>query len=108
MESFKKGEKIDFANQVGYSDGGIVSKIVMKNKGGNVTLFAFDRGQELSVHTAPFDALVQVIEGEGRFFVNGKPNDLSAGEAIIFPANVPHAVEAIQKFKMLLTMIREQ
>ncbi len=89
-----------------YQSGAIVSRQVTKSEGGNVTLFAFDEGQELSEHTAPFDALVHVLDGEAEIKISGKPFLLKAGEAIILPANEPHAVRAVKKFKMLLTMVK--
>jgi len=73
---------------------------------GTITLFAFDSGQGLSEHSAPFDAVVQVIEGKGRFIIGGEEHNLNEGELIIMPANVPHAVKAVQRFKMLLIMLR--
>jgi len=104
---FEKGTILDFTALVEYSSNGIVSKRVIEHKTGNITLFAFDKGQKLSEHTAPFDALVQVLEGEGEFIINGKSNLLREGQSIIMPANIPHAVNAVAKFKMLLTMIKE-
>ena len=98
---------MNFVDKVDYSAEGIVSKRVIQKEKGNITLFAFDKGQMLSEHTAPFDAMVQVIEGRAEIRIAGQPNELNAGESIIMPANVPHAVNAIEKFKMLLTMIRE-
>ena len=86
--------------------GAIVSRTLVKKERGTVTLFAFDAGQALSEHTAPFDALVFVIEGEATVVVGGKPHDLRRGDAILLPADVPHAVMAVSRFKMLLTMIR--
>jgi quercetin dioxygenase-like cupin family protein len=91
---------------VNYQAGAIVSRQITKSEGGNVTLFAFDKGQELSEHTAPFDALVQVLEGQAQIRISGKEYHLNAGEAIIMPANDPHALKAIEPFKMLLTMIK--
>jgi quercetin dioxygenase-like cupin family protein len=91
---------------VGYQDGAVVSRIVVKQAAGNVTLFAFDAGQELSEHTAPYDALVQVLEGEAEVTIAGRPHRLRAGDLILMPANKPHAVRAPARFKMLLTMIR--
>ena len=79
----------------------------MEKRTGNVSLFAFDKGQSLSEHTAPFDAMVQVIEGKAEIIINNKPYILNAGESIIMPANNPHAVNAIEQFKMLLIMIKE-
>jgi quercetin dioxygenase-like cupin family protein len=94
------------ADLVAYQDGAIVSRIILKRETGNVTLFAFDAGQELSEHTAPFDALVQVVEGEAAITIAGRPHRLRAGDMIIMPANQPHALKALSRFKMLLTMIR--
>lgn len=91
---------------VDYSEGGVVSKQVLKNDVGNVTLFSFDKGQGLSEHTAPFDAMVQVLDGTAEIRIGGNPLTVKAGETIIMPANVPHALQAIERFKMLLTMIR--
>ncbi len=87
--------------------GGVVSRILLKRKSGNVTLFAFDTGQELSEHTAPFDALVQVLQGEAEITVAGNTTTVRAGEALLLPAGKPHAVKAPVELRMLLTMIRE-
>jgi len=106
QELFNKGEVLNLTCMVEYSSGGIISKQVLKNPSGNVTLFSFDKGQGLSEHTAPFDAIVQVLEGEARIFIGGVPNLVKAGEWIIMPANISHALQAIESFKMLLTMIR--
>jgi len=108
MESnlFTSGKSFRFENQADYSEGGIVSKRVIQKEQGNITLFAFDSGQKLSEHTAPFDALVQVLEGEAEIIIGSNPNILSARMCIILPAGIPHAVNAITPFKMLLTMIR--
>ena len=89
-----------------YQDGSIVSRVMLKNKGGTVTLFAFDVGEGLSEHTAPFDALVVVTDGEAEIEIAGESFKLRQGDTIILPANKPHAVRAISKFKMLLIMIR--
>jgi len=86
--------------------GTIVSRQISKAEGGNVTLFAFDAGQELSEHTAPFDALVHVLDGEAEIKISGKPFHVKTGEALLMPANQPHALKAGKKFKMLLTMIK--
>jgi len=91
---------------VSYQDGAVVSRIVVKRETGSVTLFAFDAGQELSEHTAPYDALVQIVDGEAAITIAGRPHRLSAGEMILLPAHQPHAVKAVSRFKMLLTMIR--
>jgi quercetin dioxygenase-like cupin family protein len=91
---------------INYQDGSIVSRVILKSEAGNVTLFAFDQGQELSEHSAPYDALVHVLDGEVEIKISGKPFLLKAGEAIIMPANDPHALKAVKKFMMLLTMIK--
>jgi len=91
---------------VGYQEGAVVSRTLVNQKTGTVTLFAFDAGQELSEHTAPYDALAQVLDGETEISIAGQPFRLKAGDAIIMPANDPHAVKAMTKFKMMLTMIR--
>jgi quercetin dioxygenase-like cupin family protein len=94
------------AELVNYQDGAVVSRVIVAGPSGNVTLFAFDEGQGLSEHTAPFDALVQTIEGEAEVLVSGEPHHLHAGEMILLPAGQPHALTALQRFKMILTMIR--
>ncbi|HRY31985.1 MAG TPA: cupin domain-containing protein [Bacteroidales bacterium] len=104
---FEKAKVMKFNELVDYSENGIVSKRVLDKKTGNVSLFSFDQGQRLSEHTAPFDAMVQVIEGSGEVVIAGQPHSLQAGESIIMPAGIPHAVNATARFKMLLTMIRE-
>ena len=100
------GEKFMVADAVSYSAQAVVSKAVLKKDTGNVTLFAFDKGQRLSEHSAPFDAMLQVVEGTGEVIINKIPYHLEPGETIIMPANIPHAVNAIEKFKMVLTMIK--
>ena len=92
---------------VTYQEGSVVSRQVTKADAGNITLFAFDKDQELSEHTAPFDAFVHVLEGEADIRISGKAFQLKAGDGIIMPANEPHAVRATTRFKMLLTMIRK-
>ncbi|MBS4057394.1 MAG: cupin domain-containing protein [Bacteroidales bacterium] len=106
MSLFEHSVVFRFDNEVDYSAGGVVSKQVMKNEKGNVSLFAFDKGEGLSEHTAPFDALIQVIEGEAIIIIGGTPHTVTAGESIIMPANISHALKATQSFKMILTMIR--
>jgi quercetin dioxygenase-like cupin family protein len=91
---------------VNYQEGSIVSRQLINRAAATVTLFAFDEGQSLTEHTSPFDALVQVLEGEAAITVAGKPLRTKAGEAVLMPAQQPHALAAITKFKMLLTMIR--
>ena len=106
MSTAPKSEVLNMAELVAYQDGAVVSRQITKAEAGNVTLFAFDKDQELSEHTAPFDALLHVLEGEAEIKISGKPYQLKAGDAIIMPADEPHAVRAMHKFKMLLTMIR--
>ena len=91
---------------VNYQDGAVVSREIVKKPMGNVSIFAFDEGQGLSEHTAPFDALVQVLEGEVEITVAGQPHRLQGGELMLMPAGQPHALKAVTKFKMILTMIR--
>lgn len=90
-----------------YQEGAIVSKELVKKDAGTVTLFAFDKGQGLSEHTAPFDALVQVLEGTVEIRISGEPYRVKEGEMIIMPANDPHSLQAVEKFKMMLVMIKE-
>jgi quercetin dioxygenase-like cupin family protein len=106
MSTAPKAEILDLAEMVSYQTGSVVSRQITKADAGNVTLFAFDAGQELSEHTAPFDALLHVLEGEAEITISAKPFSLKSGDAIIMPADEPHAVKAIGQFKMLLTMIR--
>lgn len=94
------------AELVAYQDGSIVSKEIIKNEKGTVTLFAFDKGQGLSEHTAPFDAFVYILDGEAEISIAGKQHSLKAGETMIMPANKPHSLKAIERFKMLLVMIK--
>ena len=94
------------ATLVDYQPGAVVSRVLVKNPGGTVTAFAFDEGEGLSEHTAPFDALVQVTEGEAAISIAGADHRVCAGELIVLPANVPHALRATTRFKMLLTMIK--
>lgn len=93
-------------NTVDYQDNAIVSREIVSKDAGTVTCFAFAKGQGLSEHTAPFDALVYVFDGEVEIHISGKPHFLKTGEMIIMPANQPHALKALERFKMLLIMIR--
>ncbi len=106
MSITPKSQVLRITELVSYQEGSVVSRQITKADAGNVTLFAFDINQGLSEHTAPFDALVHILEGEAEVTISGKPFQLKMGDAIIMPANEPHALKAIQKFKMLLTMIR--
>ena len=105
-QEFSKAKKFSLAESITYADGAIVSKVLLKNDQGNLTLFAFDKGEMLSEHTAPFDAMVQLLDGKAEIIIDKKPHILVAGESIIMPANITHALTAIEKFKMLLTMIK--
>lgn len=100
------GKVQELSQLVGYQDGAIVSKELINKETGTVTLFAFDQGQGLSEHTAPFDALVQVLEGKAQITLSGKPFEVKAGQMIIMPANEPHALKAPERFKMALVMIK--
>jgi quercetin dioxygenase-like cupin family protein len=91
---------------VEYQSGSVVSREIVKGKTGTVTVFAFDAGQGLSEHTAPFDAMVLILDGEAAIMISGKQHVLKQGEAVVMPANRPHALKALKKFKMLLIMIR--
>ena len=106
MATAPKSEILNLAELVSYQDGSVVSRQITKADGGNVTLFAFDKDQELSEHTAPFDALVHILDGKAEIKISGKAFELGIGDAIVMPANEPHALKAIRPFKMLLTMIR--
>ena len=106
MTTTPTSQVLPIADLIAYQEGAVVSRQIVKAEAGNVTLFAFDLGQELSEHTAPFDALVHVLDGEVEVRISGKPHTLKAGEAIVMPANEPHALKALSRFKMLLTMIR--
>lgn len=105
-ELFGKGKVLNLEEMVEYSSGGVISKQVLKNQSGNITLFSFDKGQGLTEHTAPFDAVVQVLDGEAQITIGGNLNLVRKGESIIMPANVSHALQAEERFKMLLTMIK--
>ncbi len=107
MATAPKSEVLHMADLASYQDGSVVSRQITKEEAGNITLFAFDEGQELSEHTAPYDALVHVLDGEVEVRIAGSPFHLKSGDAIIMPANDPHALKALTKFKMLLTMIRK-
>ncbi len=104
-----KGKVLNLKDEIAYADGAVISKTLLKKETGNITLFSFDKGQGLSEHTSPFDAVVQVVEGEGAFIIDGDMKTAKEGEMIIMPANIPHDVQAAkQPFKMLLTMIRSE
>ena len=101
-----KGKAVRPEALIKYQPGSVVSREVIRQKTGTVTLFAFDAGQGLSEHTAPFDALVQVVEGQAQITISGRKHRVRAGELIVMPAGKPHALQAVERFKMLLVMIR--
>jgi len=103
---FKRSKVFNFNESIDYSEGGIISKTVLKRQAGNISLFSFDKGEALSEHTAPFDAMIQVVDGIGEIIINKESFFLETGQCIIMPANVTHAVKAVEKFKMVLTMIK--
>ena len=100
------GQTISLAGLIDYQIGSVVSREILKKASGGITLFAFDEGEGLSEHTAPFDATLHMLEGEAEIKLSGKSNNLKTGEMIIMPAGEPHSVKALGKFKMLLTMIK--
>lgn len=99
-------QAIGLIDMADYQEGSVVSRTIIDKKAGTVTFFAFDEGQGLSEHTAPFDAMVYLIEGEAEIVISGKPIHVKGGEMVIMPANRPHALRAVKSFKMILTMIR--
>ncbi|MFP4417862.1 MAG: cupin domain-containing protein [Chitinivibrionales bacterium] len=101
-----KGKPFDLVESVAYADGAVVSKTLIDKGIGNITLFSFDAGQGLSEHTSPFDAVVHILDGQSQITIGGHTQTVSAGQMIIMPAGIPHALDAKKPFKMLLTMIR--
>lgn len=105
---FEKGKLFSFNTSIAYAEKAVVSKHILKKETGNISLFAFDKGEGLSEHTTPFDALVFVVDGEVDIKIDGVSNILKTGESIIMPANIPHALFATEKFKMVLTMLKSK
>ena len=103
---FNSRKPFQYSQEINYSEGGIVSMRVLEQKTGNVSLFAFDKGQQLSEHTAPFDAMLMVVEGTAEIVIGGESNHMVSGDTIIMPANISHSVKATEQFKMVLTMIK--
>jgi len=101
-----EAQAVNLIDLVDYQEGSVVSRTIIDKKTGTVTLFAFDEGQGLSEHTAPFDALVYLLDGEAEIVISGKAVRLKKGEMVIMPANQPHALKATKRFKMILTMIK--
>lgn len=106
-DSIKPSTVLTLKELVSYADGAVVSKTLTKNRNGNTTLFAFDKGQGLSEHTAPFDAIAMIVDGYSKITIGGEEFELSEGQMIVMPANVPHALEATEPFKMMLIMIKD-
>ncbi len=105
---FEKGKVFSFAKSISYADKAVVSKHILKKETGNISLFSFDKGEGLSEHTTPFDALVLIVDGKANIIINGVDNILESGDSIIMPANIPHALKAVEKFKMVLTMLKSK
>jgi quercetin dioxygenase-like cupin family protein len=101
-----KGKVLSLKDLIAYQEGTIASRMIVMREAGNITIFAFDEGEGLSEHTAPFDAVLTVLDGEAEITIGGTPFRLNEGETIIMPASIPHAVSAVTRFKMMLTMIR--
>ena len=106
MSDELKSKSIVVENLIKYQENAVVSREIIRKETGTVTIFAFDKGEGLSEHTAPFDAMVQVVDGKAEIIISGSKNVVKKGEMIIMPANDPHALNAIERFKMVLTMIR--
>lgn len=106
--TISKGTPFHLTDGIAYAEDSVVSKTILKKESGNVTLFSFARGQGLSEHTAPFDAIVQVLDGSAEVRIGGEDRTVDAGNMIIMPANVPHALQARERFKMLLIMIKSE
>ncbi|MCK4968961.1 MAG: cupin domain-containing protein [Thermoplasmata archaeon] len=102
-----KAQSLGLKDLVDYQDGSVVSRTLIDKPTGTVTLFSFDAGQGLSEHTAPFDAMVNVVDGEAEVMISGEPHTVTEGEMIIMPANKPHALRANKPFKMLLVLVRD-
>ncbi len=105
-KTFEKATVLNFKAMIDYAEGGVVSKQVLKNSAGNITLFSFDKEEGLSEHSTPYDALVEVIEGVVEITIVGEKFMLSEGDSVIMPATVPHSLHGVERFKMLLTMIK--
>ena len=108
MAAFEKENIFNLENSIEYTNGGVISKQITKSKGGNLTLFSFDKEQGLSEHKTHYDAIVQILDGEAEITIGGNLHNLKKGDCIIMPANIPHALKAVERFKMLLTMIKEE
>ncbi|MDG6258148.1 MAG: cupin domain-containing protein [Methanomicrobiaceae archaeon] len=101
-----KGKALRLKDLIEYQEGTVASRMIINNPAGSITLFSFDTDERLSEHTAPYDALVTILDGECEVWLSGETHHLHEGDTIIFPANAPHALSAVTRFKMALTMIR--
>jgi quercetin dioxygenase-like cupin family protein len=106
MSEELKSKPFTIENLIDYQENSVVSREIIRKETGTVTIFAFDKGEGLSEHTAPFDAMVQVVDGTAEIIISGNKNVVKSGEMIIMPGNVLHALNAVERFKMVLTMIR--
>jgi quercetin dioxygenase-like cupin family protein len=106
MQEDLKSRALAIEDLIDYQEGSVVSREIVRKETGTVTIFAFDKGEGLSEHSAPFDAMVQIVDGKALITIGGEENIVQKGEMIIMPANVPHALHALEKYKMILTMIR--
>lgn len=106
MSTVETSKPFDAGEHIAYAEGSVVSKMIIKKPNGNITLFAFDKGEGLAEHSSPHEALVQVLDGVAEITINGKPHSVNSGQSIILPANLPHALKANERFKMMLTMIK--
>ncbi|MDO9044738.1 MAG: cupin domain-containing protein [Methanobacteriaceae archaeon] len=106
MQEDLKSRALAIDDLIDYQTGSVVSREIVRKETGTVTIFAFDKGEGLSEHSAPFDAMVHIVDGTARITLGGEENTVEKGEIIIMPANVPHALHAVEKYKMILTMIR--
>ncbi len=107
LKNIPFSEIIDFREMVGYEEGRVVSRTLASKQAVNITLFAFDKNEEISAHTSPGDAMVQVLDGEALVNIDGQEISVTAGQVIVMPANVPHSVSAVTQFKMLLTVVKQ-
>lgn len=105
--TFEKAKIFSYNGSVTYAEKAVVSKQIIKKDSGNISLFAFDKGEGLSEHTTPFDAIVFIVDGKAEITIDGVAHNLKTGESIIMPANVPHALRAVEQFKMVLTMLKD-
>jgi quercetin dioxygenase-like cupin family protein len=108
MQEDLKSRALAIEDLIEYQEGSVVSREIVRKETGTVTIFAFDKGEGLSEHSAPFDAMVQIVDGTALITIGGEENTVKKGQMIIMPANIPHALHAVEKYKMVLTMIRSE